>query len=59
MRKEVKKAIEHIQAAIIIVKRIGDGETIPDRVREKAAKVVSDLEAELESMNSIVNTYTN
>lgn len=59
MRKEVKKAIENLQAAILIVKRISEGDTIPDKVREKAAKVASNLEAELGNMNSIINTYTN
>lgn len=59
MRKEVKKAMENIEGAIVILQSISSRESIPEKVRKKSSEVASTLQASLENMNSIVNTYTN
>jgi uncharacterized protein (UPF0147 family) len=57
MRKEVKQAKENVDMAILILKRLSEKDTIPEKVRKKSSDVVSTLEKEIDNIQSILNTY--
>jgi len=59
MRKEVKKAMQNVEAAVAILKQVSGGDTIPEKVRKKSSDVATELETAIDGMKSIINTYTN